>query len=569
MPCKLTDCSPKSSDFIESNPDVSGLGVLIGFLATAWATFLILLFHYFSASRESSNLLDISLRQLVRGTLHWNPTGNWDKPLRTVVLAMSDQQLVTGIAIMISGYYQLHCSLSLYHWQIITNLTWFSSITHLATLPFLQQYLRQHKYIFYLRVFFMSGLTMMLAVAIVPTASAWPFVPLSAPVKCLIDSANFDFNIHTGGAYTIITEFVLLSALLIRLVRMFSVSKHTSIRVLRFLRDTWRKSIVYFMERLPRFPRWVNLFTAPLLVFCLVFLILAHAVVDLVRSGIFEVLWLLFSLIWGSIRLFTVRGLLSEHAELAEEEDQWGFGQLVPVLLLLIPALLVAESCSEVANTTHSPTTHHGFTHGSPAQSSLLSHGAAQSQSQISLQIYPSLNSPTILGSSTCLPANANTLDTFYKRTIDLCTMDFRSKRWYLGTLHFMLSSLTATSNLVFPQAKNDNIIGMGEVLVAYYVMLLVGGLFPLMTIPLCGVIDSLEQRGTQRHWWSIVRVATSTERTYRRIRCGYYICFPIFTAISVVSSLMRPRYFYSGPADPRTQYTGISGSFEHQDSTH
>ncbi|KAL4741925.1 hypothetical protein BDV11DRAFT_167830 [Aspergillus similis] len=297
MPCILTDCSRYQSNPFESNADVSGLGVLIGFVATAWATLFILMFHYLCASSElSPNPLDKSLRQSVQRTLRWNPMGKWDKSLKAVVLAMSDQQLVTGIAIIISGYYQLHCNLSLYHWQIITTLTWFSSITHLATMPFLQQYLQQHKYIFYLRVFLMSGLAIMLAVAILPAGYLTPDM-LVHPAKCAMDLSNFAFIFRTGNGHTIISVFILLSALLVRLVRMFSVSKNISARVLRFLRDTWLKSIIYLFKKLREYPQWVKLFITPPLLFSLVYLVLAHAVIDLVRSGIFEILWLIFSLI--------------------------------------------------------------------------------------------------------------------------------------------------------------------------------------------------------------------------------------------------------------------------------
>ena len=54
---------------------------------------------------------------------------------------MSDLQLVTGFSILISGYSQLRCSLSCYHWRIVSYLAWFSSLTHLSCLTFLRNYL--------------------------------------------------------------------------------------------------------------------------------------------------------------------------------------------------------------------------------------------------------------------------------------------------------------------------------------------------------------------------------------------------------------------------------------------
>lgn len=67
--------------------------------------------------------------------------------LLQIVMAMSDQQLVTGLAIVISGYARLQCGISFYHWKLITMLAWFSSVVHLATLLFLQDYLQRNRQI--------------------------------------------------------------------------------------------------------------------------------------------------------------------------------------------------------------------------------------------------------------------------------------------------------------------------------------------------------------------------------------------------------------------------------------
>ena len=53
--------------------------------------------------------------------------------------AMSDLQLLTGSAILISGYVSLKQNLPVYYWQIIVNLGWFSALTHLATMTFLHR----------------------------------------------------------------------------------------------------------------------------------------------------------------------------------------------------------------------------------------------------------------------------------------------------------------------------------------------------------------------------------------------------------------------------------------------
>lgn len=74
------------------------------------------------------------------------------------VLALSDQQLVTGLAILITGYSQ-RCAMSGYHFDLVTDLAWFSSTTHLSTLAVLQEYLIQNPV---LKAFRVAGILAML-----------------------------------------------------------------------------------------------------------------------------------------------------------------------------------------------------------------------------------------------------------------------------------------------------------------------------------------------------------------------------------------------------------------------
>ena len=81
----------------------------------------------------------------------------------------SDQQIVTGIAILVSGYATLHDSISAYHWQIMVSLAWFSSITHLTTLTVLRDYLQKRTFLRVTRVFCMFAIVLMLIYALLPT----------------------------------------------------------------------------------------------------------------------------------------------------------------------------------------------------------------------------------------------------------------------------------------------------------------------------------------------------------------------------------------------------------------
>lgn len=62
-----------------------------------------------------------------------------DDVLTKIVLSLSDQQLVRGLAILVIGFIQ-HCTITVYHFSIIGDLTWFAVGTHNITLNILEAY---------------------------------------------------------------------------------------------------------------------------------------------------------------------------------------------------------------------------------------------------------------------------------------------------------------------------------------------------------------------------------------------------------------------------------------------
>ena len=61
--------------------------------------------------------------------------------IEKIILNLSDQLLLTGTAILIAGFWT-HCSISVYHFAMISDLAWFASNVHLITIVVLSQYLR-------------------------------------------------------------------------------------------------------------------------------------------------------------------------------------------------------------------------------------------------------------------------------------------------------------------------------------------------------------------------------------------------------------------------------------------
>jgi hypothetical protein len=65
-------------------------------------------------------------------------------------------QIMTGLAVQFTALLK-HCELSIYHFQIVTELAFLTTVTHLLTLVTLRNYFVKNKWINLPRIFFMAG----------------------------------------------------------------------------------------------------------------------------------------------------------------------------------------------------------------------------------------------------------------------------------------------------------------------------------------------------------------------------------------------------------------------------
>lgn len=87
------------------NPDVSGLGVLIGFIVTAYLTLAFVVVYYLMGCIEETFLNEIDKMILAESSLrrHVKSVRRVESTLRRAGLMFSDQQIVSGIALLGSG----------------------------------------------------------------------------------------------------------------------------------------------------------------------------------------------------------------------------------------------------------------------------------------------------------------------------------------------------------------------------------------------------------------------------------------------------------------------------------
>jgi hypothetical protein len=212
---------------------------------------------------------------------------------------MSDLQIITGISILISGYAQLRCGLSSYHWQVLVYLAWFSSITHLSCLTFLRNHLYNRPAERLWRLFFMGVMIVMLVTAIVPTGNfAFPYdfedeatSGRATPSSYAVCSYGVSMPASYGSFSTMVISIILLvigfASRIIKLHKRLSESGVWSLR--KFSKETGLKflSYVYSWSNVQQVPEGLQrrLLYRP----CLTIFLFIRLLLDILSSMMFEV----------------------------------------------------------------------------------------------------------------------------------------------------------------------------------------------------------------------------------------------------------------------------------------
>ena len=284
--------------------------------------------------------------------------------LESFVLTLSDQQVVTGVAILIAGFIRT-CSMSIYHFNIATSLAWFTSATHLATLGVLLTYFIDRPTVRDWRTIAMLLLLLMLIAAQLP---AWSILDNSLPVSCFYSSVpiepeftNLVTLIATTGflvvkyteriarLYTWDAEWTISGFVIEILVRIFAsdyrelsynrIAKggkdaHLAAREISELIRAEREKI-----RFRQFEMVMKVAHGRLKSYMLAILFMAH---EFSLSFLSQVLTLAFAITYGFAQTIVFR-LDMPSSGIEGDQNEMGFGQLVPLFLLLLPGLAIGE----------------------------------------------------------------------------------------------------------------------------------------------------------------------------------------------------------------------------------
>ncbi|KAK5659365.1 hypothetical protein OQA88_1458 [Cercophora sp. LCS_1] len=365
-----------SASGYEADPDIAGIGVVVGFLTTAWLVVFILVVYYllfydptldpFNDDNDPNKILDrpnpvdmvfYNIRNKILGTVfpenedgtqHWLLRKLHSRAGRDafteVVMNLSDLQIVSGIAILVSGYYSATRGLSGYHWKMMVRVAWFSTITHLAALSCLRSYLYQNPVKRALRLVLIGILAIMVITATMTTADN--NFQDELPVLCFLHLPRPKVNI--ANLDVVFSVLLLAYNILLRVLKLHrTVSEVWTGKIREGFLVVLQPiaNVISLVLQSPRLNRKMRfglyvLFVQPFVAS----LILTKTYYFMYTSTVAEVYWLLVSAFWGTLRLFELRKLRSQG------EDKWTFGQIMPLVLFLAPSLVFLDTVAKSWN---------------------------------------------------------------------------------------------------------------------------------------------------------------------------------------------------------------------------
>jgi hypothetical protein len=262
----------------------------------------------------------------------------WIQVLDRLILGFSDQQLVTGMAVLMIGLGTIG-QISTYHFYVIESLAMFSCGCHLASVITLRRYFQEHPFLALLRVGAMFTFAIMLSISIIYAGTVFLLIfgtSVQCPLRCTIINQAL-----VGRIINVLITIVLIWAYYAALVYVFPngtiffqtwlVTK--PIILLEFILQAISGGR-YGYQFHERFRHWNAPITAIGLTFTL-------------------------QLIWS---LVAFGGAITVRAEgeryLSGSENQWSFGQILAVFLIVLPFLSAAEVFIGKALLVYVPSNH-------------------------------------------------------------------------------------------------------------------------------------------------------------------------------------------------------------------
>lgn len=330
----------------EADPDISGKGVVLAFVLSAYITFLTTLVSYLCGLVDEDLLSSVDQKIFfIKPRAVKHPKAH--AALRKAILALGDQQIVTGIAIMGAGFQGLRVgNISSYHFQIVLYLAWMSSSVHLSALTLLRSFLNRHKGLLGWRLCGMFALLTLLVVGLVPTMSNdwgiihWPRM-LPGRTGWGIPARCFWGHLYGNGISpdAVLSLVILFWSYVWKVGALFHPHRSWYNRWIRFPIENLFIALLRRPAR--RYLRTQNLWWLWAFRVALSPALAVFAIMEFFTSFAASIWLSALGLVFGTIQVEIPREQVLPYTR--DEEDSWDFGQLVPLILLVQPIGAVCE----------------------------------------------------------------------------------------------------------------------------------------------------------------------------------------------------------------------------------
>ncbi|CAO2658155.1 Nn.00g074150.m01.CDS01 [Neocucurbitaria sp. VM-36] len=315
---------------LKVNADIAGIGVLISFYFSAVAVFVIVLWGYFNeclpsgltskTDHDTISLIKSLIKRSDQGSLHGNDTTalslkrkKQNDGLVRFMQILSDQQLITGLAILIAAL-SSRCQISLYELRIVTSLAYFSATTHTLSIDLLRDYLRDVPVNY--RVFGYNPVNLLILIPILVLLIGKHASAIGRFLDLTIETWHFKIRLRAACPRSPLQ------------LRCQHSSNDASIRPTNSADFNNRKRLRSFLGILETYH---EAYLSEIPVWC-------------------------FQFAYGTKN--TIRALRFDDLELSDEARNLGFGQVVAIDLLIIPIFAAVQIVNEtqVAHASRPPT---------------------------------------------------------------------------------------------------------------------------------------------------------------------------------------------------------------------
>ena len=242
-------------------------------------------------------------------------------------------------------------------------ISWFASFAFVSATTFLEGCSQTNKSMRLIRLVFMVLLASLLIAALLPTGSrmwlnGYPddgegFYP-SLSAICFYKELGMRSFLRRGPKiWSMIFSVVIVGVSFLRCgIQLLDRGGDVSRTCLRTLPGSKFKRFLKFLEdKTSSHTIQAYIWHAPYLLSYTGFII-ARAIYDVSESMLLEILWLTFAMAWGTIKVWDTRAAASWNYDgynftlnqKVSEENSWGFGQTLPLILLLLPLLSMAQA---------------------------------------------------------------------------------------------------------------------------------------------------------------------------------------------------------------------------------